>query len=472
MNEKTIDKYKLLSTDLLGAGSFAKVYKGIDTTNNRQVAIKMLPKKNILNDKYLMEGLRRELSVMQKLKGNNVVRLLDTLESQNNYYIVQEYCKDGDLGTYLKKQQYLTEVGAIRILTDILNGFIELLQQGIIHRDLKPANILVHQNTFKLGDFGFAKCISNFQRDIMESVVGTPLYMAPQILMRESYTSKCDIWSIGCIFYECIFRRTPWIANSVPQLLNMILKCPVQFPSYISAEAKDFIQKCLEVEEDKRMGWNDLYRHQLIYPKFKDHVDKVINMEAQAEFIINELRQIIVVKQIDLLETFKKLQIQDNQFLTFKELQLLLNEIDPKLNRQQIEFVFNMIDVDMTNQINFLEFQRCLQQHRVRLSLQEIKPDIVYENSPLIQIPKWKIELKKIKDTIEEEQKSLVKLFKQFDTDINQVLDLVEFVKFLRFFNSKINNEDASLIFQYFDKNCNGGIDFLEFKSTFESQIQ
>ncbi|CAK90096.1 unnamed protein product (macronuclear) [Paramecium tetraurelia] len=72
-------------------------------------------------------------------------------------------------------------------------------------------------------------------------------------------------------------------------------------------------------------------------------------MEAQAEFIINELRQVIVIKQIDLLETCKQLQIQDNQFLTFKELQLLLNEIDLKLNRQQIEFVFNMID-DQLNQ--------------------------------------------------------------------------------------------------------------------------
>ncbi|CAK90095.1 unnamed protein product (macronuclear) [Paramecium tetraurelia] len=131
-----------------------------------------------------------------------------TLESQNNYYIIQEYCKDRDLGIYLKKQQYLTEVGAIRILTDILNGFIELLQQGIIHRDLKPANILVHQNTFKLGDFSFAKCKSNFQRDIMESVVGTPLYMAPQILMRETYTSKCDIWQSDAYSEELHRLRT------------------------------------------------------------------------------------------------------------------------------------------------------------------------------------------------------------------------------------------------------------------------
>ncbi|CAK90097.1 unnamed protein product (macronuclear) [Paramecium tetraurelia] len=91
------------------------------------------------------------------------------------------------------------------------------------------------------------------------------------------------------------------------------------------------------------------------------------------------------------------------------------------------------------------------------------------KNSPLIQLPKWKIELKKIKDTIEEQEKSLVKLFKLFDSDLNQVLDLVEFVKFLRTFNSNINNEDASLIFQHFDKNCKRGIDFLELKSTFSN---
>lgn len=101
--------------------------------------------------------------------------------------------------------------------------------------------------------------MSNFAREVMESRVGTPLYMAPQILLREPYTSKCDIWSIGCIFYECIFRRTPWMANSVPLLINQILKYPLQFPSYISADAKDFIQRCLVLEENRRMDWIEVY---------------------------------------------------------------------------------------------------------------------------------------------------------------------------------------------------------------------
>lgn len=104
------------------------------------------------------------------------------------------------------------------------------------------------------------------------------------------------------------------------------------------------------------MDWNELYRHPLIYSKFKDYVDQVKNLEAKAEFIISELRQIIVIKQIDLMETFRKLCIQDNLFLSFRELQLLLNEINPNLSRQEIEFVFNLIDVDKENKIDFLEF--------------------------------------------------------------------------------------------------------------------
>ena len=73
----------------------------------------------------------------------------------------------------------MSEKEATRIVVDILSGFIQLIKNGIIHRDLKPANILIHQGIFKLADFGFAKCVDNFRKDMCESLVGTPLYMSP-----------------------------------------------------------------------------------------------------------------------------------------------------------------------------------------------------------------------------------------------------------------------------------------------------
>jgi serine/threonine protein kinase len=82
-----------------------------------------------------------------------------------------------------------------------------------VHRDLKPANILVSKGTYKIADFGLAKYLQD-ESQLLKTRVGTPFYMAPQILKNERYTSKCDIWSLGIIFYQLLFGTLPWYATS------------------------------------------------------------------------------------------------------------------------------------------------------------------------------------------------------------------------------------------------------------------
>ena len=96
----------------------------------------------------------------------------------------------------------LSEAEALGILKDVLTGFIELLKHGVIHRDLKPDNILMHQGVYKIADFGFAKQVQNFSKGLLTSSVGTPLYMSPQILKHEEYTTKS-----GKIIYFIYFQR-------------------------------------------------------------------------------------------------------------------------------------------------------------------------------------------------------------------------------------------------------------------------
>ena len=93
-----------------------------------------------------------------------------------------------------------------------MKGAKYLHTKGIIHRDLKPANILIKNGICKISDFGFARHLGH--STIMKSIVGTPLYMSPQILKGLKYTSKSDLWSIGLIYYELIHGRTPWLANN------------------------------------------------------------------------------------------------------------------------------------------------------------------------------------------------------------------------------------------------------------------
>jgi len=115
-------------------------------------------------------------------------------------YIVTELCQDGDLYRLLQKKRKLSEAEAKNYLKDIMNGAKYLHKNGIIHRDLKPANILIKQGVCKLSDFGFAKSL-NEDEVVMKSIVGTPLYMSPQILKKAKYTTKSDLWSIGLIYY-------------------------------------------------------------------------------------------------------------------------------------------------------------------------------------------------------------------------------------------------------------------------------
>lgn len=98
-------------------------------------------------------------------------------------------------------------------MRQLLSGFCELVKQKIIHRDLKPANILIHEGVYKIGDFGFAKYVDNFGTQMLKSCVGSPIYMAPQILQRTQYTTKCDIWSLGIIFFQMIHGYPPWKAR-------------------------------------------------------------------------------------------------------------------------------------------------------------------------------------------------------------------------------------------------------------------
>ena len=133
-----------------------------------------------------------------------------------------------------------------------------------MHRDLKPANILIQAGKLKIGDFGFARNLENGESTVLKSIVGTPLYMSPQILNHQVYTNKSDLWSVGLIYYEMLHGHTPWPATSELQLINSIQHRPVIFDPAISERSKDFIKRCLKKKEDDRMSWEEAFSHPLL----------------------------------------------------------------------------------------------------------------------------------------------------------------------------------------------------------------
>lgn len=258
--EKQVNNYVFNTRALLGKGAFSEVYKAKNTLNGDVVAIKIVTVKK-LRQQNLFGLLQNELQAMKMVTHPNIVQLYEVLNTQNNVYMVMEFCDSGDVGQILKEKGTIQEDQAIKILKDILRGYKELLKRGIIHRDLKPDNFFIHQGVNKLGDFGFAQLVKTRDQKITTTFIGTPLYMSPQCLKSEYYSSKCDIWSLGLSFYTMIVGVGPWKCETHIELLNCIYTKPITLPYNVlmSSEARDLIKKCLVINEEKRIGWDELY---------------------------------------------------------------------------------------------------------------------------------------------------------------------------------------------------------------------
>ena len=177
------------------------------------MAIKKVDFKTIEKDAYLEKAIHDEIRILNKFKHENIVQLHEVLNSKRSLYIIMEFCKEGDLKKLLKTRKRIPDEEAYQIMKQIVRGYQELAKNNTTHRDLKPANILISQGCFKICDFGFPKVIKD-PNTALKTCVGSPIYMAPQILEKKDYSAKCDIWSLGVIYYEVLHGNVPWVAKN------------------------------------------------------------------------------------------------------------------------------------------------------------------------------------------------------------------------------------------------------------------
>ena len=162
LNCKVIDHYILFLKEILGTGSYGSVYRGLDLETKTCVAIKQVTfSKKLKSQKspisQMTQALRNEVMNMRLIDHINVVKLFDVKKSSNNFYLICEYCSQGNLEAYINsKGGQLSVTESLRFIRDIISGFRCLYSKNIVHRDLKPANLILHKNKLKIGDFGFS----------------------------------------------------------------------------------------------------------------------------------------------------------------------------------------------------------------------------------------------------------------------------------------------------------------------------
>ncbi|ORX91461.1 hypothetical protein K493DRAFT_50780 [Basidiobolus meristosporus CBS 931.73] len=254
--------------DRIGKGAFGSVYRGLNLHNGEVVAIKQIKLTNIPSTE--LDVIMMEIDLLKKLKHQNIVKYGGFIKTEDHLNIILEYCENGSLKTISKRFGKFPENLVAVYVTQVLEGLFYLHEQGVIHRDIKCANILsTKDGKVKLADFGVATIAH--RKD--SSVVGSPYWMAPEVIELSGATTASDIWSVGCTVVEMLEGDPPYYSLSpMPALFRIVQDEHPPLPEGASSGVKDFLMQCFQKDQNLRVSAKKLLKHPWIQSVLKRSV--------------------------------------------------------------------------------------------------------------------------------------------------------------------------------------------------------
>ena len=380
IQEKGNPSKKYKPTKMLGSGSFGSVYEAENSIFQNTVAMKVIKK---LDE----QEIRNEIDILKKLSHPNIVKIYEFYISNSHYYIITEFCKEGELFSYIKNKYNEHQLAVL--FYQVFSGLWYLHDNKILHRDIKLENIMISKkekdnNTgeelfwAKIIDFGTAKIFEKNKREM--DVVGSSYYIAPEVL-KQNYNEKCDTWSVGVILYMMLVGRAPFDGKDDEEII-----CKINSADYNSKEPKllkhspevrDLVDKLLQKDTNKRYSakealkhpWFEKYGGRSLFNNFtRAEIEPYINNLFNYSFN-SKIQQLVIAflvhnlpssdSSINILKLFRYFNKSGNCKLTKEELiNGLYDYRDKNEVNNTVDHLFTLLDGDNNGYIEFEEFLR------------------------------------------------------------------------------------------------------------------